>query len=227
PGFDLESLPLAPRAAQLDVTLAAGERRGTLGLALVYDAARFEVPTAARWLEHLAQLLAGAVENPDMPVSELPLLSPRERQQVLLEVNAGSDDAVDLPWSTLHGGFERQAEATPEAVALIDDERRQLTYRELNARASELAGRLRRLGVGPETVVGVRLPRKAELIVSLLGVLKSGAAYLPLDPSYPEERIAFMMADAGAAVVVEEKDLKDLKDLKDVKDLKDNKADET
>ncbi len=201
PGFGLESLPLAPRAAQLDVTLAAGERRGTLGLALVYDAARFEAPTAARWLEHLAQLLAGAVEHPDVPVSELPLLSPWERQQVLVEANDGSDDAVE--WSTLHEGFERQAEATPEAVAVIDDERRQLTYRELDARASELAERLRRMGVGPETIVGVRLPRKAELIVSLLGVLKAGAAYLPLDPSYPEERIGFMVADAGATVIIE------------------------
>ena len=200
PGFELESLPLAPRAAQFDVTLAAGERRGKLGLELIYDAARFDAPTAARWLEHFAHLLAGAVEAPDTPVSALPLLSPGERHQVLVELNDSS--AADLPWSTLQEGFEHQAEANPHAVALIDQDR-SLTYQELNARASELAARLRQMGIGPETVVGVRLPRTADLIVSLLGVLKAGGAYVPLDPSYPEERTAFMVADAGAAVLIE------------------------
>ncbi|HKH43170.1 MAG TPA: amino acid adenylation domain-containing protein, partial [Thermoanaerobaculia bacterium] len=201
PGFELESLPLAPRAAQFDVTLAAGERREKLGLELIYDAARFDAPTAARWLEHLAHLLAGAVEAPDTPVSQLPLLSRGELHQVLVELNDGSV-VDDLPWNTLHEGFERQAEANPLAVALIDQDR-SLTYEELNARASELADRLRQMGVGPETVVGVRLPRTADLIVSLLGVLKAGGAYVPLDPSYPEERTAFMAADAGAAVLIE------------------------
>jgi amino acid adenylation domain-containing protein len=205
-GFDLESLPLARRAAQFDLTLAAGERRGTLGLELLYDAARFDDTTAARWLEHLANLLAGAVENPDAPVSELPLLSPWERHQLLVEVNAGSGGDTDLPWSTLHEGFEQQAGRTPDAVALVDAER-QLTYQELNARAAELAERLRALGVGPETVVGVRLPRTADLVVSLLGILKSGAAYLPLDPSYPEERVAFMVEDAGARLILGEEGL--------------------
>ncbi|HSN87256.1 MAG TPA: condensation domain-containing protein, partial [Thermoanaerobaculia bacterium] len=201
-GFDLESLPLARRAAQFDLTLAAGERRGTLGLELLYDAARFDDTTAARWLEHLANLLAGAVENPEAPVSELPLLSPGERHQLLVEVNAGSGSDTGLPWSTLHEGFEHQAERTPDAVALIDAER-QLTYQELNARAAELAERLRALGVGPETVVGVRLPRTADLVVSLLGILKSGAAYLPLDPTYPEERVAFMVEDARARLILD------------------------
>jgi amino acid adenylation domain-containing protein len=119
---------------------------------------------------------------------------------VLLEVNDTSEP--DLSWTLLHEGFQRQAGRTPDAVALIDGERR-LTYQELYARASELAGQLRRMGIGPETVVGVRLPRTAELIVTLLGVLEAGAAYLPLDPAYPEERIGFMVEDAGAALVIE------------------------
>jgi amino acid adenylation domain-containing protein len=198
--LELESIPLAPRGAQFDVTLAAGERRGALGLQIIYDAARFEGPTIARWLQHLDILLTGAAENPDTPLTELPLLSTWERHQVLSEANDGSD--VDLPWSTLHEGFERQARKTPSAVALIDKDRR-LTYQELDARASALAEELRRRGAGPESVVAVKLPRTAELIVALLGVLKAGAAYLPLDPAYPEERIAFMLADAGAGVVLE------------------------
>jgi amino acid adenylation domain-containing protein len=199
-GFELESFPFAPRAPQFDVTLAAGERFGALGLQLVYDADRFDSTTAARWLEHLANLIAGAVEHPDRPVSELPLLHPWECQQVLLEVNDDSEPV--LPWTLLHEGFEWQAERTPEAVALIDREQR-LTYRELRARAAALADHLRGMGVGPETVVGVRLPRTADLVVGLLGVLESGAAYLPLDPAYPEERIEFMVADARAALVIQ------------------------
>jgi len=199
-GFELESLQLAPRGAQFDVTLAAGERRGALGLQIIYDAARFEAPTIARWLQHLDTLLTGAAERPDPPLTELPLLSPWERHQVLREVNDGSD--VDLPWTALHEGFERQARKTPSATALIDQDRR-LTYQELDARASELAEELRRLGARPESIVAVKLPRTAELIVALLGVLKAGAAYLPLDPGYPEERIAFMLEDAGAGILLE------------------------
>ncbi|HKH45137.1 MAG TPA: amino acid adenylation domain-containing protein [Thermoanaerobaculia bacterium] len=197
--FELESLPLAPRGAQFDVTLAAGERRGALGLQIIYDAARFEAPTIARWLQHLDILLTGAAEHPDTPLTELPLLSPWERHQVLREVNDGSD--VDLPWTALHEGFERQAQKTPSAVALIDQDRR-LTYQELDAQASELAEELYLRGAGPESVVAVKLPRTAELVVALLGVLKAGAAYLPLDPGYPEERIAFMVEDAGASIEI-------------------------
>src|SRR6266545_2991597 len=199
-GFELESIPLAPRAAQFDVTLAAGERRGALGLEIIYDAARFDATTIARWLQHLGNLLTGAAGNPDTPVSELPLLSPWERHQLLREVNDGSD--AGLPWSTLHEGFERQAARTPAAVALIDGER-VLFRSELDARASALAGDLRRRGAGPETVVAVKLPRTADLIVALLAALKSGAAYLPLDPTYPEERIRFMVEDAGAGMVID------------------------
>jgi acyl carrier protein len=198
-GFELESLPLSPRGAQFDVTLAAGERRGALGLQIIYDAARFDAPTVARWLQHLEILLAGAAASPGTPLSGLPLLAPWERHQLLHEVNDGG--GVDLPWSTLHEGFERQARKTPRAIALIDQDRR-LTYQELDARASAVARELRALGAGAESIVAVRLPRTAELIVALLGVLKAGAAYLPLDPGYPEERIAFMVADAGVSIEI-------------------------
>ncbi len=198
-GFELESVALPPRAAPFDLTLAAGELDDGLALDLVYATARFDAPTAARWLEHLGHLVAGAVAQPETPVSALPLLGAAERHQLLIELN--DRGAVDLLWPTLHAGFDRQVERTPHALALIDGERR-LTYRELHERAAELAERLRGMGVGPETVVGVRLPRTAELIVALLGVLKAGGAYLPLDPAYPEERIAFMVEDARAALVL-------------------------
>ncbi|HVR98126.1 MAG TPA: amino acid adenylation domain-containing protein, partial [Thermoanaerobaculia bacterium] len=196
-GLDLESLPLAPRAAQFDLTLSAAERRGGLSLALVYDAGLFDEATADRWLGSLETLLRGIAARPQTPALDLPLLSSEERQQILAE--AGAD--VEAPWRTLHEGFARQVEETPDRIALVWGGQR-LSYAELGRRAGELAGRLRGLGAGPERIVGVRLPRTPELIVALLGVLESGAAYLPLDPAYPEERVRMMIEDAGAMATV-------------------------
>ena len=195
----MEPLDLPPRSAQFDLTLAAVERRGALGLQLVYRAARFDATTAARWLEHLATLLEAAAARPDAPIADLPLLTPWERQQVLLEVNDRGGAAPS--WSRLEEGFERQAERTPDAVAVVDGERR-ISYRELNERAGRLALELRQLGAGPERVVGISLPRTPEMIVAMLAVLEAGAAYLPLDPAYPEERIAFLLADAGVGITI-------------------------
>jgi amino acid adenylation domain-containing protein len=201
-GLEMEPLALPPRAAAFDLTLAVGERRGALGAALVFRADLFDATTAARWLEHYATLLAAAVAHPELPVGDLPLLPIWERQQVLLEANdPGWDGDRQPPWTFLHEGFEQQAARTPDAVALIDGTRR-ITYRDLNAAADRLAERLRSLGAGPERVVGVHLPRTAEMVTALLAVLKTGAAYLPLDPSYPEERIALLVKDAGAVVVI-------------------------
>ena len=200
--LEMEPLPLAPRDAAFDLTLAAGERRGALGVSLVYRAALLDATTAARWLEHFRTLLAAAAAHPETPVADLPLLSAAERHQLLPEAN-DAEKTAELDWSFLHEGFERQAARTPEAVALIDGTRR-MTYRELNAEADRLADRLRALGAGPETIVGVHLPRTAEMVTALLAVLKSGAAYLPLDPAYPEDRIAFLVEDAGAQLKVGE-----------------------
>ena len=198
--LELEPIPLPPRAAAFDVTLAVGERRGALGAALVYRQDLLDAPTAARWLEHFSTLLAGAAAHPEMSVADLPLLPACERHQVLVESNdvAGAEPA----WTLLHEGFEQQAARTPDAVALIDGERR-MTYRDLDLEADRLAGRLREMGAGPEAVVGVHLPRTAEMVIALLAVLKSGAAYLPLDASYPEERIELLVEDARAVVVIE------------------------
>jgi amino acid adenylation domain-containing protein len=199
--MDLEPLALAPRAAAFDLTLAIGERRGALGVSLVYRSGLFDVTTAARWLEHFRRLLGAAIAHPDRPVADLPLLSAAERHQLLLEAN-DSERTAEPDWSLLHEGFERQAARTPDAVALIDGARR-ITYRDLNAEADRLADRLLTWGAGPEEIVGVHLPRTAELIIALLAVLKTGAAYLPLDTTYPAERITFLLEDAGAKLIVE------------------------
>jgi len=199
--LDLEPLALVPQAAAFDLTLAMGERRGSLGASLVYRSALFDATTAVRWLEHFGRLLGAAVAHPDVPVADLPLLSAAERHQLLLESN-DAEKTAEPDWSLLHEGFERQAARTPDAVALIDGTRR-MTYRDLSTEADRLADRLRDLGAGPERIVGVHLPRTAEMVTALLAVLKTGAAYLPLDTTYPDERIAFLVEDAGAKLIVE------------------------
>ena len=132
-------------------------------------------------------------------LSELPLLSEAERAQLLVEWN---DTAWEQPASvSVHEIFAAQARRAPDAPALVF-ESQHLTYRELDERSNQLARYLRRLGVGPEALVGVYLERSVEMVVALLGVLKAGGAYVPLDPSYPEDRVAFMMEDAGAPVLL-------------------------
>ena len=144
------------------------------------------------------QFSVGAIIRGLPADAEIPLLGEDERRVVLGEWN---DTAAVVPGGTLAGLVQERAAACPEAVAVVSGERA-LTYRELDAAASRLAWRLRELGVGPEVVVGVCLPRGPDLVVALLAVLRAGGAYLPLDPDYPQARLAFMTADGGAALVV-------------------------
>ena len=133
-------------------------------------------------------------------MSELDLLGAGERAQVL---HGWNDTAADFPaGATLHGLIEAQARPTPDAVAVHVRGRDRRPTRELDARANRVAHRLRAAGVGPAALVAVCAERSAELVVALLGVLKAGAAYLPLDPDYPADRLAFMLADAAAPVVL-------------------------
>src|SRR5436305_7950486 len=203
-GLVLESLPLAPPAAQLDLSLTAAEVPGGLAVSLQWDADLFAATTTGRMLDHLDRLLAGMADATaaDLgPVAELPLLAAGERDQILL-VWSGAENA---PAGTgcLHELFEAQAARTPEATALIAGELR-WTYAELNRRANRLAHHLRRLGAGPEQRVGVLMSRSGELIAALLGILKAGAAYVPLDPAYPDDWRAFVVEDAQVTLLLTE-----------------------
>jgi len=197
-GMAAESLPLAQRTAQFDLELMAAEAGERIGLSLRYDADLFDRTTAARLLAGLGSLLAAAAGDLGRPCADLPVWGEGERQQVIHEWN---DTAAALPEASIHALFERQVERTPAATALVAGTER-LTYAELNARANRLARHLRRRGVGPEVRVAVCLERSAALPVALLGVLKSGGAYLPIDPAYPEERQRFLLADSGATVAI-------------------------
>ena len=153
-----------------------------------YNPDLFESATITRILGHFQTLLAGIVANPDQAISELPLLTEAEKHQLLIEWN---DTKTDYPQDKcIHQLFEAQVEKTPDAIAVVFEDQ-QLTYRELNRRANQLAHYLQKLGVGPEVLVGICVERSIEMVVGLLGILKAGGAYVPLDPSYPRERLSF------------------------------------
>jgi amino acid adenylation domain-containing protein len=212
-GFDFADLRAGWRTGGLDWTivrrwtcaerfllrLTVEQHPGGVGLGLVYAEGELSELSAARLLEELHTLLADAACRPRTPVGALEILGPIERRALLEDLNAS---AADLgPAACLHTLFARQVERTPDRPAVeLAGER--LTYRELDTRAEQLAGRLRGLGVGPEVRVGLCLERSLEMVVAILATLKAGGAYVPLDPGYPRERLDFMLRDSGVRVVI-------------------------
>ncbi|NYT94925.1 non-ribosomal peptide synthetase [Salinispora sp. H7-4] len=194
------ALPVGEVAAKFDLTLSVIERaNGTLGVGVNYATALFEPETMSRLAGHYAHLLESIVSGPDTPVRRLALLSAAERKQV---VTSWNDTAVDQPGATLPGLIADQVRRTPQREAVRFDGS-SLTYAELAARSNQLAHHLRSLGVGPESVVGVCLPRSLELVVALLAVQKAGGAYLPLDPDHPAERLRYLREDSGATAMID------------------------
>jgi pristinamycin I synthase 3 and 4 len=190
--------------SKFDLNLYLTTQDSIIKLDLVYNRDLFDASTIERVLARYLLVLEKVVANPLVRLSELSLLTEDERRRVLVEWN---DTREDYPRNRcLHDLFSEQAARTPDAIAVIGDDRR-LTYDELDRRSNRLAHYLRRLGVGPEVVVGLCIQRSPELLVGLLGILKAGGVYLPLDPSYPAERLGYMLADAKAAVLVTEEGL--------------------
>ena len=168
-------------------------------LRIDFDEGRFAQDTVKRMLGHLETILQNIPGNLDKCVAEIPILTEPERHQLLVEWNATQ---VDYPRNKcIHELFEEQVERTPDGIALVFEDQ-QLTYRELNRRANQVAHYLRKLGVGPEVLVGICMERSLEMVVGLLGILKAGGAYVPLDPSYPKERLAFMLEDSAPMVLL-------------------------
>ncbi|MBZ4422002.1 non-ribosomal peptide synthetase, partial [Myxococcus sp. RHSTA-1-4] len=185
-GVRVELLPSATETAKFDVTLTLTERNGALDGQLEYSLDLFTADTARRMAEHLQRLLQGAAENAACRLSELPLMSEAERQQVVV---AWNDTRADYPAdATIASLFSAQARRSPAAVA-VEFDGNTLTYSELEARSNQLAHHLRSLGLGAESRIGVFLHRGLDLTVALLGILKAGGCYVPLDPSYPAQRL--------------------------------------
>ncbi|MEI9989090.1 MAG: amino acid adenylation domain-containing protein [Rhizomicrobium sp.] len=167
---------------------------------LEYSTDLFDPATMARLTGHFRNLLKSAVTSPDAKLSELDMLSESEKRQLLVEWN---DTSAEIPEAGVHALFEQQVARNSDAVALVA-EGASITYGELNRRANRLAHRLRLMEVGPGSVVGICFERGGDMVAAILAVLKAGGAYLPLDPSYPSERLAFMLQDSGAKIVISE-----------------------
>ncbi len=201
PGLTFEPMDFTTEASRFDLTVEAGERDEELELQWEYNTDLFDPATILRMQTHFERLLRSVIANPGKRISELPMLPPEE-QQALIELGKGP--ATGYPRAaTVHQLFEQQRERNPRSLA-IEFQGASLTYDDLSIRSNRLANRLRALGVGSGSLVGICLDRSPELAVALLGVLKSGGAYVPIDPQYPPDRIAFMLEDSGARVLITE-----------------------
>jgi amino acid adenylation domain-containing protein len=199
PGVTATEQPLDMPFAKFDLTLYL--REGPDGLQGVFEYATdlFDAMTVARMTAHFTTLLTAIVAQPDQPVFHLPMLTAAEYQQIVYEWNATTVDFG--PQQTIHALFEQQVTRTPDAVAVLF-EATAMTYAELNARANQLAYYLIALGVGADTLVAVSMTRSLEMVVSLLAVLKAGGAYIPIDPTYPGERIRYMFTHSAAPILL-------------------------
>lgn len=199
PGLTASPVSVRSGAAVFDLTLEVTERQDGLEASLGYHTDLFDDATAIRMVEHFKRLLEGIVEDPERQLSRLPLSSEEERRRLLAEWN---DTAAEFPSEKcVHQLFEEQARRAPEAVAVLFGEE-QLSYRELNRRANRLGRHLRGLGVGSGDVVGLCVERSIEMTVGLLGILKAGAAYLPLDPTLPRERLSLFLEESRSALLL-------------------------
>jgi amino acid adenylation domain-containing protein len=204
PSLSLTPLEMESTTVKFDLSLSMSETEKGLEGIWEYNTDLFDSGTITRMIEHFQTLLAGIVSNAGSNLQELPLLTKTEQDKLLREWN--NTYTGDLQNSSVHQWFETQVEKTPDAVAIVWEEK-QFTYRELNTKANQLAHYLQSLGVKPEMLVGIYVERSLDMVVGLLGILKAGGAYLPLDPSYPQERNSFILGDSQVSVLLTQQKL--------------------
>jgi amino acid adenylation domain-containing protein len=205
PALELQDFSLAGQTAKFDLSLYIGESNEGLRLTFEYNTDLFNPSTIEQLARHFETLLAGIVANPDQRINDLPLLDETERHRLLVE---WTDTTCDYPFRCIHEVFAEQAAATPEAVALISGDQ-QLTFAELDQRANQLAHYLQKRGVGPEVIVAVCMPRSIEMVIALLGILKAGGAFVPVDSTYAAERVTFLLKDSRAPIVLTQQRVSD------------------
>jgi len=204
PGVELERTAVHPGTSILDMSWFAMDVPEGMLLRVEYNTDLFEADTIARALGHFSHLLESIIADPAQPISRLTLLGENEKHRLLVEFNANE---TGFPTDRcMHELVEQSALRTPESVAVVCGNDR-TTYRELNDRANQIAHHLIKLGAGPDVLIGVFLERNSDLLPAILGVLKSGSAYVPLDPSYPRERLAAILEDAKASIVLTQQSL--------------------
>ena len=213
--FKLDDLRISPirvdlRRSRFDFELTyLGVENPATGF--TWNTGIFNQSTIDRMLGHYLVLLKAIADDLNQPLGQLPLLTQSERQQQLVEWN---DTMVDFSDDCVHELFEAQVKRTPDAIAVLF-ENQKLTYQQLNARSNQLAHHLQSLNIGSGSLVGLGLQRSADLVMGILGILKAGAAYLPLDADYPEQRLEFMLSDANVGVIVAKQELRDRIPAKD------------
>ena len=203
PGLTLDQMPTETSTSKFDLSLFVSEEADGLKCTVEYNTDLFLETTIDRLLRHYQRILEGVVAKPEERISELPLLTQAESELLVVEWN---DTRDEVPTETIDELFESQVERTPNVVAVKCGDL-QMTYRELNSRANQLAHHLRHLGIGPETRVGICVERSLDMIVGLIGILKAGGAYVPLEPEYPSERISFILEDSQARLLLTQEHL--------------------
>ncbi|MDJ0733380.1 MAG: amino acid adenylation domain-containing protein [Nostocaceae cyanobacterium] len=209
--FELSGIPVTGKhleeisqySEQCDIVILTEDTPTGLEITWEYNGELFTTGSIERMLGHWQMLLQGIIADPEQDVAILPLLSAAEREQLLVEWN---DTQQDYPQDRcIHELFEQQVAINPDAVAVVFGDEK-LTYGELNQRANQLAHYLIKLGAQPDTLIGISVERSPKMIVGLLGILKAGAAYVPLDPTYPPERLAYMLSSAKAGILLTDSD---------------------
>jgi surfactin family lipopeptide synthetase A len=198
PGWNLTAIDVETRTSKFDLCLVLDDRADGLSGRLIYSTDLFDPATISNLVDCWQTLLQSVVVNPGARISSVPILSEHESHKLRVEFN---QTEKPYPLIFAHQRFERAAEKNPDVIALKCGDR-ELTYRELDHRANQLAHHLRSLGVGPEVLVALSVERSLEMIVGILGTLKAGGAYVPLDPAYPRERLELMLSDCRASVIL-------------------------
>ncbi|MGE5431355.1 MAG: amino acid adenylation domain-containing protein [Syntrophomonadaceae bacterium] len=206
-GLDISMIDVDMGTSTFDITLTAAETDDGLNASIEFNTDLFDRTTISRMLGHYENLLNNILLNPDARICDLQLMDDAERKMIIHEWNSAKTEFETS--SCIHQIFERQAKLHPDNIAAVF-EGSSLSYKELNEKANQLAHFLRKLGVGPEDIAGICIERSLEMLISLLGIIKAGGAYLPLDASYPEERLKFMLEDAGAKVLITQSHLRSL-----------------
>jgi len=203
-GIDIDSLKFKPysfenKISKFDITLSAVEAGEEIAFNIEYCTKLFKRETIERVIEHFINILREVVENPEIKISEIEMLSKEEKRKILVDFN---DTKADYPKDkTIHELFEEQVEKSPDNIAVVFEDKK-LTYRELNEKANRLARILREKGVEPDTIVGIMVERSLDMIIGIMGILKASGAYLPIDPEYPQERIEYMLGDSNTKILL-------------------------
>ncbi|MCT7951959.1 amino acid adenylation domain-containing protein [Ancylothrix sp. C2] len=202
PELTLQPLEIETGTAKLDLEFHIWEELEIIKCQIIYSTDLFNQNTIARMAEHFQTLLQAIAAHPNQPLSHLQILAPDEQHQILIKFNQNQfQPTTPNNQKLFHQHFETQVEKAPEAVAIVW-ENQQITYRQLNNKANQIAHHLQKLGVLPDVLVGICLERSPELIAALLGILKAGGGYLPLDPNYPEDRLKFILEDTQISLLI-------------------------